>query len=914
MTSSAKTESKNPQKIYLKDYQAPLFEVEYLNLHFNLNEDFTLVSSEMRLKGPAQTEVQLDGESLDLVSIEVQGKSLLAGEFKIDEGQLRFLSPANEFTVKVVTRTQPQENTSLEGLYKSNGIFCTQCEAQGFRKITYFFDRPDVMTKYRVTIEADQKKYPVLLSNGNRIETKILAGGRHQITWEDPFKKPCYLFALVAGDLGCLKDTFVTLSGRKVALEIYAAHGEQDRCQFAMESLKKSMKWDEERFGREYDLDIYMILAVDDFNAGAMENKGLNIFNSRLIFANPQTATDSDYFAIESVVAHEYFHNWTGNRVTLRDWFHLSLKEGLTVFRDQEFSMDQSSRGLIRIENVQDLRDSQFAEDAGPNAHPIRPAYCYAVDNFFTSTIYEKGSEVIRMMQTMVGRPGFRKGMDLYFQRHDGQAVIIEDFARAIADANQQNWEQFKLWYSQAGTPKVEIEENFDSANSNYQLKFKQSCELTALEKSEGIAGAHQESNQGSNQGSTDKKPFHIPLVLGLISSSGEEISIENKELAKNSEGQTIFHLKTSEAVLNFKGLTKKPTLSINRQFSAPIHLSIQGQSEADLLFLMEKDSDSFNQWESAQKVYLSSLRSSLSALPSKQEFKISQALIQGLRSVLKSEKIDTAMKAELLQLPSLDYWSQMETNLRGDDLQLAFDQVSRQIAMGTEDLLLEIYERYHGKNTDIISNAEFANRRLKNRALALLAMIQAPSSGIPKPTYRQLIFDQFTQAKNMTDYQSAFGILIDLDIPERLEAIHSFHQKWKQDSLVLNKWFAIQAMSNHADTFSRVQSLMAHPDFNIKNPNRVYSLLRTFGGNFAQFHQMKNNPYDFYADQVIQIDKLNPQVAARLAGNFDIWTQLDKDLKEKAHRALSKMLGSGLSSNTHEIIKNNFDAGQTLK
>jgi aminopeptidase N len=531
--------TETPKKILLKDYQAPLFQVEQLHLRFDLHEEYAIVESKMSLRGSYPSTVTLDGENLELLEIRVNEKVLKPQEYQLTDHQLQFSAPHESFEVQIKVRIKPQDNTSLEGLYKSSGIFSSQCEAQGFRKITYFFDRPDVMTSYTVEIEADLKKYPILLSNGNRLQATHLEKGRHKVLWQDPFKKPCYLFALVAGDLGVLKDHFVTRSGRRVELEIYAAHGQQNRCRHAMQSLKKSMRWDEERFDREYDLDTYMILAIDDFNAGAMENKGLNIFNSRLILADPETATDADYFAIESVVAHEYFHNWTGNRVTLRDWFHLSLKEGLTVFRDQEFSMDQLSRGQIRIENVQDLRDYQFSEDSGPNAHPIRPSSCFAVDNFFTSTIYEKGSEVIRMMQTLVGRPGFKKGMDLYFQRHDGQAVIIEDFAQCIAEANGQNWQQFKLWYSQAGTPSVKVKTQFDQKLGIFKLQLEQSCELTNLEKNESF----------------DKKPFHIPLLFELLDENGSEINLQHSLVSTNSENQKMLELKDSQMNLVFEGI-----------------------------------------------------------------------------------------------------------------------------------------------------------------------------------------------------------------------------------------------------------------------------------------------------------------------------------------------------------------------
>ncbi|MGZ5278990.1 MAG: aminopeptidase N, partial [Pseudobdellovibrionaceae bacterium] len=793
-------------------------------------------------------------------------------------------APPNAFELKIETELKPQENTSLEGLYKSSGVFCTQCEAQGFRKITYFLDRPDVMTKYKVRIEADQKQYPVLLSNGDRTSARQLENGRHEVIWEDPYKKPSYLFALVAGDLGVIKDTFTTRSGKNVDLEIYAAHGMQDRCHFAMLSLKKAMKWDEERFGREYDLNTYMILAVDDFNAGAMENKGLNIFNSRLVFANSQTATDSDYFAIESVIAHEYFHNWTGNRVTLRDWFHLSLKEGLTVFRDQEFSMDQSSRALIRIENVDDLRNYQFAEDAGPNAHPIRPASCYAVDNFFTATIYEKGSEIIRMMQTMVGRPGFRKGMDLYFECHDGQAVIIEDFAKAIAEPNHQNWDQFKLWYSQAGTPVVSVKESYDVKSQSYSLELTQNSAQTSQEKSEGI----------------EKKPFHIPLVIGLLDDKGQDLKLQSQQTVVNSEDQTLIHLKKQSETFVFENISTRPILSLNRQFSAPIHLKWEASFE-DLLFLMKHDSDAFNKWEAAQKIYLKLNSKLIQSFRARQTPELATAVVQAFVSVVENPNLDSDLKAKLMALPSMDYLAQLEPVLDGPAFLKAHDLLLEGFAKASESQLLKIYEAHHGQNVTSLDPKDFGRRRLKNTALHYLASL---------PQHQSLVKKQFETAQIMTDQQSAFANMVDFENDLRDMAINQFYQQWKSESLVLNKWFALQASSTHPKTFETVQKLMSHPDFQIKNPNRVFALIRTFGDNLAQFHRPDQDSYAFLADRIIEVDKLNPQTAARLAGAFDVWTKLPEISRQKAHREIERMVRSGLSSNTHEIVQKALEAG----
>lgn len=875
--------AQTPQKVYLKDYQAPGFSVQNLELFFNLNEDSTRVQSQMNmLKTGSSSELFLDGEDLKLVSVKVNGEP---AKHELVENGLKLFNLPDQFKLEIETEIKPQENTSLEGLYKSNGVFTTQCEAQGFRKITYFMDRPDVMTKYRVRIESDKSKYPILLSNGDRISSKDLGNGRHEVVWEDPHKKPCYLFALVAGDLGVIKDTFTTKSGKKVTLEIYAAHGKQDRCHFAMESLKKSMKWDEERFGREYDLSTYMILAVDDFNAGAMENKGLNIFNSRLVFADSKTATDTDYFRIESVIAHEYFHNWTGNRVTLRDWFHLSLKEGLTVFRDQEFSMDQSSRALIRIENVDELRNYQFAEDAGPNAHPIRPASCFAVDNFFTSTIYEKGSEVIRMMQTMVGRPGFRKGMDLYFERHDGQAVIIEDFAKAIAEPNKQDWEQFKLWYSQAGTPKVSVKENYDASKKQYTLDLTQSCPPTSQEKLEGV----------------QKKPFHIPLVVGLLdSTTGKELTIQSSSAVRNSENQDLIHLKKEKETFVFENVQNPPVLSLNRQFSAPIRLDWEASFD-QLLFLMKNDTDAFNRWESAQKIYLRLYNQMIAQARAGKTGEVSPSVVSAFQSVVENAELDADLKAKLMALPSFEYLAQMEPVLDGPAFLKAQDEIAKAFAQKTEKNLWSIYQELHGKNITSLDPKDFGKRRLKNKALGYLAYL---------PAYDAKVMEQFKSAQIMTDQQAAFAILVDMENSLRDEAISLFYEQWKDESVVLNKWFAHQAMSTHSKTFETVQKLLSHPKFDIKNPNRVYSVLSNFGDNYSQFHRPDLETFTFMADRILEVDKLNPQVAARVAGCFDVWTKLPEASKKKAYAELGRLVRSGLSSNTHEIIQKAYEAG----
>ncbi len=878
-----------PQKIFLKDYTAPDFAAESIDLSFQIEEDFCRVQSKISIRKLGQVRnLFLDGEDLELESVSL---NQLPAKYELQKHGLLILDVPENFILQIANKIKPQTNTSLEGLYCSGKSLISQCEAQGFRRITYFLDRPDVMSLFTVHIDADLSKYPILLSNGDKIAEIKKSNGRHQVTWSDPFKKPCYLFALVAGDFGVLKKAFTTQSGKEISLEIFSQPGTQSLCEHAMESLQKSMKWDQERFGREYDLSTYMIVAADDFNAGAMENKGLNVFNSKLIFADPKTATDDDYYNIESVVAHEYFHNWTGNRVTLRDWFHLSLKEGLTVFRDQEFSMDMSSRSLVRIDNVNDLRTRQFAEDAGPNAHPIRPASCYAVDNFFTSTIYEKGSEVIRMMQTLVGRPGFRKGMDLYFDRHDGQAVIIEDFAKAIADANQQDWSQFRLWYSQAGTPTVTVRENFDSERQQYTLVLEQSCPLSTQEKADGI----------------DKKPFQIPLIVGLLKPTGQEYHLECDKLRFNSEGQALLNLQQSQETFVFKNISEKPVLSLNREFSAPIQL-LREASFADLLFQVKFDKDAFNRWESLQKIYLSSLEKLIRSHQDSQKqdsqlqniLQTPAPLVEAFQHTLSNPAIDAALKAKLLRVPSSDLVAQNESTIDSQAIYAARTALKTAFAEAAEKELLSVYRYLHGKNLQSKDPRDFGRRQLKNLCLDYLCYL---------PKHQPLAWEQLLNAEIMTDEESAFAIVLNFTDLRRQQAIDIFFQKWNQNSLVINKWFALQAGSSHLDTFSTVKKLWEHPNFNRANPNNVYSLIRNFGRNLIAFHRGTGETYEFMATVILELDRINPQVATRVASCFDVWRKLPPELKEKAYQALLKIKSADLSKNTFEVINKNIEA-----
>lgn len=868
--------SMEPTRIYLKDYKAPEFKVHKLELDFDLREDFCRVVATADYEALRDgARLVLDGVDVELVHVRLDGQVLSTADYTVTKDRLILEKTPKRFSLEIVTRLKPQENTSLEGLYRSAGGFVTQCEAQGFRKITYFLDRPDVMTSYSVRIEADKAKYPVLLSNGDRMGVKDLANGRHEARWSDPHKKPCYLFALFAGDLGVIRDTFTTASGRKVNLEVYAAHGKQDRCHHAMESLKKSMRWDEETFGREYDLGDYMIVAIDDFNAGAMENKGLNIFNSRLVLADTDSASDSDFHAIESVVAHEYFHNWTGNRVTLRDWFQLSLKEGLTVFRDQEFSADMTDRGVQRVMDVDSLRERQFPEDGGPNAHPVRPESCLAVDNFFTMTIYEKGAELIRMMQTTVGRAGFRKGMDLYFKRHDGQAVTTEDFAAAIADANGADFTQLKRWYSQAGTPRVRVSEDWRPEINEYRLTLSQSCPPTP--------------------GQTEKKPFQLPIRLGLLDDQGREMPLHCHQVRMNSDNLPLIELKSESETFVFTDVKTKPHASLLREFSAPVILE-WNRDDKELFFQMAKDTDGFNRREAAQEAGRRVLSRMIRDQREGRDPKVDEQFIGAWSEALKAP-MDPAALAGLLALPSDAMVLQSESVLDAAALRRARRLLGKALAAINRAELLGLYRRWHGIDARKVDSKTAGHRRLKNLALSLLA-----ETGDRE--IMDLAWEQFDKAQNMTDRLLALTVLADSDDSRRADALDRFHREWRGDSVVLNKWFTVQAGSSRADVLETVKALVKHPDFQIGNPNNVYSLLRVYGNNLTAFHDPKASGYAFYADRILEIDAKNPQVAARLCAAFNVVAKLPPDLKKAAAAEIKRALAAPtLSKNTRELL-----------
>jgi len=870
-----------PKTVYLKDYAPPPFLIEDVDLRFELGEERTLVTSTLTLVrnpafAPASDDLTLDGQELELVSITIDGAPVGDDRYRLDDGSLVIRDAPDALTLQTRARLRPQANTSLEGLYTSSGNFCTQCEAQGFRKITWFLDRPDVMSRYTTTIVADRDRYPVLLSNGNPVEDGVLDNNRHWVKWQDPFRKPSYLFALVAGDLACVEDRFTTRSGRSVALKIYVEKHNADKCGHAMASLEKAMRWDEDVYGLEYDLDIYMIVAVDDFNMGAMENKGLNVFNSKYVLAKPETATDGDFAGIEGVIAHEYFHNWTGNRVTCRDWFQLSLKEGLTVFRDQEFSADMTSSAVKRIQDVRVLRTHQFAEDAGPMAHPVRPESYIEISNFYTVTIYNKGAEVIRMMHTLLGADGFRKGMDLYFQRHDGQAVTTEDFVKAMEDANDEDLSQFRLWYSQAGTPAVQVNGDYDDDSKTHTLTLSQRCPATP--------------------GQPAKQPFHIPLRIGLLDSTGRDMRLDLEDGSGATDHERVLSLTESEQRFRFHDLPEAPVVSVARGLSAPVTVDTH-RDDSTLAFLASHDSDAFNRWDAAQEYAANAIMRQIDNHRAGREFVLDAAFARSFSRTLAEQRLDRALIAEALTLPGEAYLADRMQTIDVDALHGARQTMRRGLAKALEEDFRQVY-RANLSNEAYRYDAESAGRRsLKNLCLSYLMELDDAQ-------LRAWCMSQFQQSDNMTDVLAALACFTHSDCQERELAIDEFYNSWKDDTLVLDKWFSLQALSRLPGTLASVEKLMEHPAFDLKNPNKVRSLIGAFcHGNQVRFHDAAGAGYRFLADRVIEIDAINPQVAARLMGGYSRWRKFDNRRQQLMKSELERILGTArLSKDVYEI------------
>ena len=856
---------------YLKDYQTPAYRILETDLHFDIAEPQTVVKSRLTVEPQRVGEpLVLDG-SAKLLSVKINGAAV---DYVLEGETLTIADvPSERFTVEVETEILPAENKSLMGLYASGGNLFTQCEPEGFRKITFYIDRPDVMSKFTTTIVADKKRYPVLLSNGNKIDGGEFSDDRHWVKWEDPFAKPSYLFALVAGDLAVTEDCFTTMSGRNVKIEFYTTEADKPKVGFAVESLKNAMKWDETRFGLEYDLDIFMVVAVGDFNMGAMENKGLNIFNTKFVLADSRTATDTDFEGIESVVGHEYFHNWTGNRVTCRDWFQLSLKEGLTVFRDQEFSGDRASRAVRRIENIRLLRQHQFPEDAGPTAHPVRPASYEEMNNFYTMTVYEKGAEVVRMYHTLLGEEGFQKGMKLYFQRHDGQAVTCDDFRAAMADANGINLDQFALWYSQAGTPVLEAEGRLK--NNVFELTIKQTVPPTP--------------------DMADKQPMMIPVKIGLLNRNGEAVAFDYQ--GKRAT-EAVLLLTEAEQTFPLEGVTEAVVPSLLRGFSAPVHLNYP-YSDDDLLLLLAHDSDAFTRWEAAQTLYRRAVAANLAALSDGVELPKHEKLLAAVEKVISDDLLDNAFKALLLGVPSeAELWDGAE-NIDP----LRYHQ-AREALLDT--LAVHFLPKWHELNRQAAKrenqsyeySPEAAGwRTLRNvcRAFVLRA----------DPAHIETVAEKYGEmAQNMTHEWGILSAVNGNESDTRNRLLAQFADKFSDDALVMDKYFALVGLSRRSDTLQQVQTALQHPKFSLENPNKARSLIGSFSRNVPHFHAEDGSGYRFIADKVIEIDRFNPQVAARLVQAFNLCNKLEPHRKNLVKQELQRIRAQeGLSKDVGEIV-----------
>jgi len=873
-----------PKIISLEDYTPSAFLVDRVDLVVAIFEEYTQVTALLAVqRNPAVPSpplpLVLDGADLELESIALDGRRLGQGEYSLDAEHLTIDAVPSSFTLETVVRLRPRDNTTLMGFYASQDGYFTQCEAEGFRRITFFIDRPDVMARYTTTLQADLERFPILLANGNLVASgrAPAAGTRHWAKWEDPFPKPSYLFAMVAGKLDLLEDTFVTKSGKTARLAIYVEPGKLDQAGFAMESLKKAMQWDEQVFGLELDLDQYMIVAVSDFNMGAMENKGLNIFNTKYVLARPDTATDLDYQGIDRVVGHEYFHNWTGNRVTCRDWFQLSLKEGLTVFRDQEFGADLYSRPVQRIREVRNLRARQFPEDASPMAHPVRPQSYMEISNFYTSTVYEKGAEVVRMIRTLIGTQNFHKGMDLYFQRHDGQAVTTDDFCQAMADASGMDLRQFKRWYDQAGTPTLVVTDAYDAAAQRYTLTVRQACPPTP--------------------GQPTKLPFHIPLAVGLVGPEGRDcpLQLDGESVAHGTT--RVLSVTQEEHRFVFVNLPAKPVPSLARDFSAPVNLQYS-YDDASLTHLMAHDSDPFNRWEAGQRLATNLMLKGIETLRSGAQFTVPQSFIDAAARIIAQAPSDPAFAAEALMPPLESFLAEQMSVVEPDAIHAVRTQLLRNIGERLHEQLREVYRRCKVTGAYSPDAASAGERALRILALAYLMETRTQEA-------RALVFAHFEAADNMTDSSAALAILADFDCPERTQALDAFYARWQDEPLVVDKWLRVQAMSRLPDTLGHVTQLLAHPAFSMKNPNKVYALIGGFSqGNHVRFHAADGSGYAFLADQVIALDKLNPQVAARMARGFDRWRKFDAGRQLHARGALERIRNTaGLSKDVSEIV-----------
>ena len=871
----------NPQTIYLKDYTVPDYLIHSVDLNFDLAEDNTRVVSRLTLsRNPASqtgdAALILAGENLGLISVILNDDQQLTDQHYLqtpDSLIIHEVPQHRSFVLTIENTINPKANTALEGLYLSNGMLCTQCEAEGFRKITYFLDRPDVMAQFTTTLVGDKDRYPVLLSNGNKIAQGELADNRHWVTWEDPFNKPCYLFALVAGQLDCIEDSFTTLSDRTINLQIFVEKHDLDKCAHAMQSLKNAMLWDEQVYGREYDLDLYMIVAVGHFNMGAMENKGLNVFNTKFVLARPDTATDSDYEHIEGVIGHEYFHNWTGNRITCRDWFQLSLKEGFTVFRDQEFTGDRTSKAVKRIEDVINLRTRQFAEDAGPLAHPIRPNAYIEINNFYTLTVYEKGAEVVRMIHTLLGAEGFRKGSDLYFERHDGQAVTCDDFVKAMEAANAVDLSQFRRWYEQAGTPVLNVQQAYDPEAKTLTLTLNQHCPSTP--------------------GQAVKEPLHIPVTVGLINKNG---SIAPCKLQHGTTDEVILQLTQAEQSFTFEDLKEQPVVSLLRGFSAPVKL-VMTRSLEELAFLLSYDRDTFNRWEAGQQLAGQIIAGLIADVQNNRTLQLNPIIITAFKQVIEQSWDDLSYFSLLLSLPSETYLAEQMQVVDVEAIHTAREFVLLTLAEQLQAPFKALYLENHREESGLFDAGAIGRRRIKNTCLAYLGRLGQADS-------QQWSQQQFATSKNMTDQIAALAVVVNGSHPAKQQCLAGFYQQWQDEALVIDKWFALQASSPNPDTFANVQALMQHPAFDLKNPNRVRALIGAFSqANPLHFHAANGQGYQFLADQIIALNTLNPQVASRMLSALTSWRRYDPGRQALIKAQLERIMTTeAVSKDVYEV------------
>jgi aminopeptidase N len=869
-----------PVAVYLKDYTPPPALIDAVDMTFELHPTETRVITRMAVRpnpdAPYTDSLNLVGDGIVLACApRIEGVELAQERFAATLDSLIVHNPPQKpFTLEIVTSVNPTANTQLMGLYRTSGNYCTQCEPEGFRRITYFLDRPDVLSTYIVRIEADKSEAPVLLANGNKIESGNIGGtDRHYAVWHDPFPKPSYLFALVAGDLAHISDCFTTSTGRAVELAIYTEHGKQARAHYAMDALKRSMRWDETAFGRAYDLDVFNIVAVSDFNMGAMENKGLNIFNDKYVLASPETATDGDYAGIESVIAHEYFHNWTGNRITCRDWFQLCLKEGLTVFRDQEFSSDERSRAVKRISDVRVLRGHQFTEDAGPFAHSVRPESYKEINNFYTATIYEKGAEIIRMLRTLIGPDQFRRGTDLYFERHDGQACTMEQFIACFADVSGQDFSNFMIWYAQAGTPQISAKGTWDASTHTYTLDVTQNVPATP--------------------GQPHKVPALFPLVVGLLGANGDDLTLTLENGTSVDAGVLV--MKEHNQRFVFKNIGTKPVLSINRGFSAPVHV-INDQTDDELLFLAAHDSDTFNRWQALQSY---ALRVLVKAVREGRDIVLDSRYPRTLETTLTRSEFDSAYLAHVLALPSeSDIAQQLGKDIDPDAIQAARRGLKRALAHALMPRLERLYQELESDEAYTPDAASAGKRSLRAVVLDYLTSTKSQHA-------EQRAFDHYTCSSNMTDRMAGLGALMQIPGETREKALSDFYDRFQHDALVIDKWFALQASLPEAETLDRVRRLMEHPAFTLTNPNRVRSLIGMFAaGNATQFNRLDGTGYAFVTEMVLQLDRTNPQVASRLMGAFKSWRMLEPVRRAHAEAALRKVAAAGsLSADVEDLV-----------